>query len=85
MCAGPGNEPSAPSHPRVKMRRPQRRYWGSILTLPALHRRRDNVSKHESQPAETEIGRCHVCAQLITTQEDLLKHFFTHTFLQTRG
>lgn len=64
------------------MRRLQRPYWASILTLLALHRSSENVGEHESQPTETEIGRCHVCAQLITTQEDLLRHFFTHTSRQ---
>jgi len=32
------------------------------------------VSEHESQLAEVEIGRCHICAQLFGSQEDLLKH-----------
>ena len=32
------------------------------------------MSEHETQLAEVEIGRCHVCAQLFQTQEDLLRH-----------
>jgi hypothetical protein len=34
----------------------------------------DKMSEHETQLAEVEIGRCHVCAQLFQTQEDLLRH-----------
>jgi len=34
----------------------------------------DKISEHETQLAEVEIGRCHVCAQLFQTQEDLLRH-----------
>jgi hypothetical protein len=41
--------------------------------LPATSRE-GNVSEHESQLGEVEIGRCHICAQLFGTQEDLLKH-----------
>jgi uncharacterized C2H2 Zn-finger protein len=32
------------------------------------------MSERETQLAEVEIGRCHVCAQLFQTQEDLLRH-----------
>jgi uncharacterized C2H2 Zn-finger protein len=32
------------------------------------------VSEHETELAEVEIGRCHICAQLFGNQEDLLKH-----------
>jgi hypothetical protein len=35
---------------------------------------RGNVSEHESQLAEVEIGRCHICALLLGTEEDLLTH-----------
>jgi hypothetical protein len=35
---------------------------------------RSNVSEHESQLAEVEIGRCHICALLFGTEEDLLTH-----------
>jgi uncharacterized C2H2 Zn-finger protein len=34
----------------------------------------DKMTEHETQLAEVEIGRCHVCAQLFQTQEDLLRH-----------
>jgi uncharacterized C2H2 Zn-finger protein len=32
------------------------------------------VSERESQLDEVEIGRCHICAQLFGTEEELLKH-----------
>jgi peroxiredoxin family protein len=32
------------------------------------------VSEQESQLSEVKIGRCHICAQLFGTEEDLLKH-----------
>ena len=28
----------------------------------------------ETQQGEAEIGRCHICAQTFSTQEDLAKH-----------
>jgi uncharacterized C2H2 Zn-finger protein len=34
----------------------------------------DKMSEDETQLVEVEIGRCHVCAHLFQTQEDLLRH-----------
>ena len=32
------------------------------------------MSDHESQLAEVEVGRCHICALLLPSEEELLKH-----------
>jgi uncharacterized C2H2 Zn-finger protein len=32
------------------------------------------MSEHETQFGDDEVGRCHICAQVFDTQEDLSKH-----------
>jgi hypothetical protein len=51
-----------------------RRERSVTFTFMALWIEGDKMSEHETQRAEVEIGRCHVCAQLFQTQEDLLRH-----------
>ena len=32
------------------------------------------MSEHEMHVGDAEVGRCHICAQVFDTQEDLSKH-----------
>jgi len=32
------------------------------------------MSEMETQSGDAEVGRCHICAQVFDTQEDLSKH-----------